>query len=338
MGEMDGFQGNTGVIVIAATNRADILDNALVRPGRFDCRVPVDLPDVKGRTEILKVHARGKPVSKDFDVNVVAKRTTGFSGASLANLMNEAAIVAARNGKDVITYDEVDYAIDRITVGMQKTTGTSFPARQRLVAYHEAGHAIMGLLQPNYDMVTKVTIIPRTNGAGGFTLFTPPEERLESGLYSKRYLEGQLAVALGGRVAEEIIYGEEEVTTGASNDLQQVRNIARRMVAQWGYSMKKIGAVAWEAPEGNGGFGPQAASPETEKVIDAEVKEIVAKAYKVCKDTLVTNRELLEELTEMLIDKETVDFTEMQELVSKYHPEIVDAQKLTLPAEAQLMS
>merc|ERR1719382_2079940 len=164
--EMDGFQGNTGVIVIAATNRADVLDSALVRPGRFDRRVPVDLPDVKGRTEILKVHARGKPLSKDFDINVVAKRTTGFSGASLANLMNEAAIVAARNGKDVITYDEVDYAIDRITVGMQKTTGTSFPARQRLVAYHEAGHAVMGALTPDYDMVTKVTIIPRTNGAG----------------------------------------------------------------------------------------------------------------------------------------------------------------------------
>merc|ERR1719343_1216513 len=189
--EMDGFQGNTGVIVIAATNRADVLDAALVRPGRFDRRVPVDLPDVKGRTEILKVHARGKPLSKDFDINVVAKRTTGFSGASLANLMNEAAIVAARNGKDVITYDEVDYAIDRLTVGMQKSTGMSFPARQRLVAYHEAGHAIMGLLTPSYDMVTKVTIIPRSGGAGGFTLFTPPEERLESGMYSKKYLCSQ---------------------------------------------------------------------------------------------------------------------------------------------------
>merc|ERR1712151_1276367 len=319
--EMDGFDGNSGVIVLAATNRADILDSALLRPGRFDRRVPVDLPDVKGRLEILKVHSRGKPLASELDLSIVAKRTTGFSGASLSNLMNEAAIVAARTNKTEISYEQVDYAIDRVTVGLQKTTGTSFPNRQRLVAYHEAGHAVMGLLTPDYDMVTKVTIVPRTNGAGGFTLFTPSEERLESGMYSKRYLEGQLAVALGGRVAEEIIYGEEEVTTGASNDLQQVRNIARRMVAQWGFAMKKIGAVAWEAPEGNGGFGPQAASPETEKVIDAVVKDIVAKAYKVCKDTLVTNRELLEELTEMLIDKETVD-----------------AQKLTLPAEAQLMS
>merc|ERR1719463_326655 len=217
--EMDGFQGNTGVIVIAATNRADVLDNALVRPGRFDRRVPVDLPDVKGRKDILKVHVRGKPLAKDFDLEIVAKRTTGFSGAGLANLMNEAAIVAARNGKTEISYDEVDYAIDRQQVGMQKSTGMSFPKRQRLVAYHEAGHAIMGLLTPDYDMVTKVTIIPRSGGAGGFTLFTPPEERLESGMYSKKYLDAQLSVALGGRVAEEIIYGREEITTGASNDL-----------------------------------------------------------------------------------------------------------------------
>merc|ERR1719298_241835 len=183
--EMDGFDGNSGVIVLAATNRADIPDAALLRPGRFDRRVPVDLPDVKGRLEILKVYARGKPISAECDLAIVAKRTTGFSGASLANLMNEAAIVAARKSKKVIEYEDIDYAIDRQTVGMQKSTGMNFPNRQRLVAYHEAGHAVCGLLSPDYDMVTKVTIIPRTNGAGGFTLFTPPEERLESGLYSQ---------------------------------------------------------------------------------------------------------------------------------------------------------
>merc|ERR1719269_458105 len=186
--EMDGFEGNTGVIVIAATNRADTLDPALIRPGRFDRRVPVDLPDVKGRLAILGVHARGKPLAAELDLGIVAKRTTGFSGASLANLMNEAAIVAARNDKTEITYEEIGYSIDRITVGMQKKTGMSFPNRQRLVAYHKAGHAVCGLLTPDYDMVTKVTIVPRTNGAGGFTLFTPSEERLESGMYSKRYL------------------------------------------------------------------------------------------------------------------------------------------------------
>merc|ERR1719421_1732060 len=191
--EMDGFQGNTGVIVIAATNRADVLDAALVRPGRFDRRVPVDLPDVKGRRDILNVHVRGKPLAEGLDLNIVAKRTTGFSGASLANLMNEAAIIAARNGKTEIGYDEIDYAIDRVQVGMVKQTGTSFPNRQRLVAYHEAGHAIMGALTPDYDQVAKVTILPRVNGA-------------------------------------------DEITTGASGDLQQVRNIARRMVAQWGYT------------------------------------------------------------------------------------------------------
>ena len=169
------------------------------------------------------MHSRGKPLADGVQLDIVAKRTIGFSGASLANLMNEAAIVSARRDKSEISYEEIDYAIDRLTVGMQKTTGVTFPNRQRLVAYHEAGHAVMGALTPDYDMVTKVTIIPRTNGAGGFTLFTPSEERLESGLYSKRYLEGQLAVALGGRVAEEIIFGEEEVTTGASNDLQQVQ-------------------------------------------------------------------------------------------------------------------
>jgi len=158
--EMDGFDGNSGVIVLAATNRADMLDAALIRPGRFDRRVPVDLPDVKGRLAILKVHSKGKPLSGELDLSIVAKRTTGFSGASLANLMNEAAIVAARNEKTEISYEEIDYAIDRATVGLQKTTGTSFPDRQRLVAYHEAGHAVAGLLTPDYDMVTKVTIIP----------------------------------------------------------------------------------------------------------------------------------------------------------------------------------
>ena len=334
---MDGFDGNSGVIVLAATNRADMLDSALVRPGRFDRRVPVDLPDVKGRREILNVHVRGKPLASELDLDIIAKRTIGFSGASLANLMNEAAIVAARNGKEEIGYEEVDYAIDRVTVGMSKTTGTAFPSRQRLVAYHEAGHAVMGLLTPDYDMVTKVTILPRTNGAGGFTLFTPTEERLESGLYSMRYLKGQLVVALGGRVAEEIVFGKEEVTTGASNDLQQVRNIARRMVAQWGYSKDKLGATSWESPDGNGGFGPAAASAVVEARIDEEVTQLVADAYAACKTMLLDNRELLDELTEMLIEKETVDYQEMQELIGRYYPEKANTKKIEMPAEAALL-
>jgi len=230
--------------------------------------------------------------------------------------MNEAAIVAARNDKVEISYEEIDYAIDRATVGLQKTSGTSFPSRQRLVAVHEAGHAVAGLLTPDYDMVTKVTIIPRTNGAGGFTLFTPSEERLESGMYSKKYLLSQLCVALGGRVAEEIVYGEEEVTTGASGDLQQVRNIARRMVAQWGFANDAMGnaPVAWETPEGNGMMQPRAASPDTEKEIDEQVQLIVQSAYDTCYKLLSENRALLDQLTLKLVDEETVDYEQLQEM------------------------
>jgi cell division protease FtsH len=328
--EMDGFEGNSGVIVLAATNRADILDPALIRPGRFDRRVPVDLPDVKGRLEILKVHARGKPLGDDLDLSIVAKRTTGMSGASLANLMNEAAIVSARRDKTTIGYDEIDYAIDRQTVGLQKTTGTQFKSRQKLVAVHEAGHAVAGLLMPDYDMVTKVTIIPRTNGAGGFTLFTPSEERLESGMYSKRYLEAQLAVALGGRVAEEIYFGEDEVTTGASGDLQQVRNIARRMVAQWGFANDAMGdaPVAWETTDGNGLMAPRVASSSTEKEIDEQVQILVTNAYEVCMDMLTKNRALMDTLTDALIEKETIDYDELEKMRDAHFRSIVSGIEL----------
>jgi cell division protease FtsH len=317
---MDGFEGNQGIIVIAATNRADVLDSALIRPGRFDRRVPVDLPDVKGRQEILKVHVRGKPLAEDLDMSVVAKRTIGFSGASLANLMNEAAIVAARNGKTAIGYEEIDYAIDRITVGMQKSTGDGKkPERQKLVAYHEAGHAIMGLLLPDYDMVTKVTIIPRSSGAGGFTLFTPTEERLESGMYSKKYLCSQLAVALGGRCAEEIIYGPSMITTGASNDLQQVRNVARRMVAQWGFANEAMGRapVAWEGTE-SGIMAPRVASDETEDAMDEQVTLLVKCAYETTMNTLNKNRAFLDAMTQKLLDQETLDYNELTAMREEY--------------------
>eukprot|EP00632_Arachnochrysis_sp_CCMP2950_P011499 CAMPEP_0185689874 /NCGR_PEP_ID=MMETSP1164-20130828/744_1 /TAXON_ID=1104430 /ORGANISM="Chrysoreinhardia sp, Strain CCMP2950" /LENGTH=682 /DNA_ID=CAMNT_0028356401 /DNA_START=59 /DNA_END=2107 /DNA_ORIENTATION=+ len=331
--EMDGFSGNTGVIVIAATNRGDILDNALLRPGRFDRRVPVDLPDKQGRVAILKVHVRDKPLAPDVDLDSIASRTIGFSGASLQNLMNEAAIVAARNGKDVITFDEIDYAIDRLTVGMQKTTTSptqskaSRMKRQNLVAFHEAGHAVMAALTPGYDSVAKVTIIPRSNGAGGFTLFTPSEDRMESGLYSLRYLKAQLAVALGGRVAEELAFGADEVTTGASNDLQQVRNLARRMIAQWGFratpdetNIILDAPVAWETPDaGQQMFGgPQTASEATEQAIDAEVKALVAEAYDVCKATLKDNWRLMEALVGELLENETVEASALQRLVLEH--------------------
>merc|ERR1719171_1528512 len=284
------------VIFIAATNRADILDNALLRPGRFDRRVPVDLPDKAGRVEILKVHCRDKPLAPDVDLEAIASRAIGFSGASLQNLMNEAAIVAARREKDVITFDEIDFAIDRLQVGIQKPSTQGFQnkdaarKRQELVAWHEAGHAVMAALTPGYDGVAKVTIIPRTNGAGGVTLFTPSEDRMESGLYSYKFLKSQLSVALGGRVAEELAVGREDVTTGASNDLQQVRDLARRMIAQWGFLADEANRgngnalrapVAWETPDGGGQMGaPQTVSDTTE---------------------------LMQVLVDRLVDKETVD-------------------------------
>ena len=317
--EMDGFSGNSGVIVLAATNRGDILDSALLRPGRFDRRVPVDLPDKDGRVEILRVHCRNKPLSDEVDLGEIAARTIGFSGASLQNLMNEAAIMAARRSKDSISFSEIDYAIDRLTVGLAKTTGMNNPSRQRLVAYHEAGHAIMAALTEGYDTVAKLTIIPRSNGAGGFTLFTPSEERMESGLYSYKFLKGQLAVALGGRVAEELVYGDDEVTTGASNDLQQVRNIARRMVAQWGFSKDALSPTAWEPAESGGMFSASsAASEETESTIDTEVSKLVADAYEVCKKALGENRALMDATVDALLEKETIDGIELDVLLEKY--------------------
>jgi len=297
-----------------------VLDAALTRPGRFDRRVPVTLPDKDGRVEILKVHSKGKPLSADVELDVIAKRTIGFSGAQLANLMNEAAIVSARRDKTDIGYDEVDYALDRLTVGMQRAKGAKplSEARQRLVAYHEAGHAICGLLAKNYDTVNKVTIIPRSSGAGGFTLFTPSDEQMESGLYSKSYLKAQLEVALGGRVAEELVYGKEEITTGASSDLQQVMNIARRMVTQWGYANDKLGTTAWESAQGGGPFDRPDASPATLEKVDEAMRILVDEAYAKCKATLSDNRQLMETLVDKLLEKETVSYLELQQILAEY--------------------
>merc|ERR1712165_190116 len=253
--EMDGFDGNPGIITIAATNRVDVLDQALLRPGRFDRKITVDLPDFKGRARILGVHARVKPLEPDVDLEAIARRTPGFSGAQLENLMNEAAIASARAEKSTVGWEQIDGAVDRIMGGLEKKGGTSTLSQKQneLVAYHEAGHAIVGALIPDYDQVQKISIIPRSNGAGGLTFFAPQESRLEAGLYSRQYLESQLAVALGGRLAEEIIFGEDLSTTGASNDFQQVANIAKRMVKEWGMS-SKVGALALSTPDSGGPF------------------------------------------------------------------------------------
>jgi len=284
----------------------------------------VDLPDRTGREAILKVHARSKPLDASVDLSIVAARTTGMSGAELANLLNEAAIVTARRDKSEISISEVEFALDRLTVGMEKRTGMKDKKRQELVAYHEAGHAVVGALTNGFDEVGKVTIIPRTNGAGGFTLFLPSDEQQDSGMYTRQYLEARLSVALGGRIAEELAYGEEEITTGASSDLQQVGGLARRMVAQWGYAMDKLGATAWEKPEGTSTFSAQMASEKTQDRIDAEVGKIVEKAYAQCKELLVANRALLDEVTRVLMEDETIDTKTLMALVKSHgNPEWV---------------
>jgi cell division protease FtsH len=321
--EMDGFEGNSGVIVLAATNRGDVLDNALLRPGRFDRRVPIPLPDKQGRLDILKVHVRGKPLAPEVDLSEIANRTIGFSGASLQNLTNEAAINAAREDKEIISYNEFDVALDRLTVGLSKKTGTKNMSRQTLVACHEAGHATMAAWLTDYDAVAKVTIIPRSNGAGGFTLFTPSEDRMESGLYSRKYLKGQLAVALGGRVAEELFFGKDEITTGASNDLQQVRNIARRMVTQWGFAGDELGMTAWEENESSP-FAAKPTSSSKEAAIDRAVQALCEEAFATCYSTLTTAKPVMEELRDMLLEKETVQGDEVVKLVKKFKGEPLD--------------
>ena len=316
--EMDGFEGNTGIIIIAATNRPDVLDAALLRPGRFDRQVTVDRPDYSGRLQILGVHARGKTLAKDVDLDKVARRTPGYTGADLANLLNEAAILAARRELTEVSNDEISDAIERIMVGPEKKDAVISERKKWLVAYHEAGHAIVGALMPDYDPVQKISIIPRGN-AGGLTFFTPSEERMESGLYSRAYLQNQMAVALGGRVAEEIVYGEDEVTTGASNDLQQVASTARQMITRFGMS-DKLGPVALGRSQGGMFLGRDIAaerdfSEDTASTIDQEVSGLVDVAYKRATKVLVDNRAVLDELAELLVEQETVDAEELQELL-----------------------
>jgi len=316
--EMDGFEGNTGIIIIAATNRPDVLDAALLRPGRFDRQVVVDRPDYAGRSEILKVHARGKTLAKDVDLDKIARRTPGFTGADLSNLLNEAAILAARRNLTEISMDEINDAIDRVLAGPEKKDRVMSEKRKTLVAYHEAGHALVGALMPDYDPVQKISIIPRGR-AGGLTWFTPSEDRMDTGLLSRAYLENQMAVALGGRLAEEIVFGEEEVTTGASSDLQQVARTARQMITRYGMS-DRLGPVALGRQQGNMFLGRDIMSErdfseETAAAIDEEVRKLVDLAYIRAKDVLLTNRQALDEIAQMLIEKETVDAEELQEIL-----------------------
>ena len=301
--EMDGFDNTSQIVVIAATNRIDILDDALLRPGRFDRKIQVSLPDVHGREEILKVHAKDKMLSVDVSLRDLAKQTTGFSGADLANVMNECAIRAVRDGKSgMITPDIVEDVYQRIVVGAKGNRSVS-GARKARVAYHEAGHAIIGVLMREYDEVRKVSILPRGD-AGGVTYFQPSTDDI--GMYTKDYLLSQIKVALGGHAAEEIVYGRDHVTTGASSDFQQTFNIAREMVTTYGMS-ETIGKM---------NINPDLISPVTANHIDVEIHDIVENCYTEVKELLNTYRVKLEHLKEILVEEEIVDGSVVYEMIA----------------------
>ena len=312
--EMDGFDQNAGVILIAATNRPDILDPALLRPGRFDRRIVVDRPDLIGREQILKVHAKGKPLDKDVDLNVLARRTPGFTGSDIANLVNEAALLASRNGKKLINMAEFEASIDRVIAGPEKKSRIMNEKEKEIVAYHESGHALVAKLLPNCDPVHKVSIIPRGSAALGYTLQLPTEDRY---LVSKSELMDRLSVLLAGRVAEEITF--KDVTTGAQNDLERATKIARQMVTEFGMS-ESIGPIALGRKEHQVFLGRDIAedknySDEVAFQIDKEVEKIIESAYSRAKELLVKNKTKLKKLATQLLEKETLEKEELDTLL-----------------------
>ncbi len=314
--EMDGFEGNSGIIIIAATNRADVLDSALMRPGRFDRQVMVDNPDIKGRLEILDVHARDKKIAPEVSLEAIARRTPGFSGADLANLLNEAAILTARRRKEAVTMSEIDDAVDRVVAGMEGTPLVDGKSK-RLIAYHEVGHAIVGTLIKDHDPVQKVTLIPRGQ-AQGLTWFTPNEEQ---GLISRSQLKARLAGAMGGRAAEEEIFGYDEVTTGAGGDLQQVTEMARQMVTRFG--MSDLGPLSLEGQGGEVflGGGLMSRSEYSEEVasrIDDQVRQIIEHSHNLARKIVRDNREVIDRLVDLLIEKETINGEELRQIVAEY--------------------
>ena len=314
--EMDGFEGNEGIIVIAATNRPDVLDPALLRPGRFDRQVVVPLPDVRGREQILKVHMSKLPLSKGVSPETLARGTPGFSGADLANLANEAALFAARGNKREVDMDDFERAKDKIMMGAERRSMVMDEEQKRLTAYHEAGHAIVGLLTPKHDPVHKVTIIPRGR-ALGVTMFLPEHDPLG---FSKEQLNSKIAVAFGGRLAEELIFGKESVTTGAQNDIKVATSYARDMVTKWGLS-ERMGPLAYSDDDDQPFLGQQmskvkAVSDETAHAIDEEVRAIIDTNYKRAKEILESNMEKLHAMTEALMQYETIDRKQIDEIMS----------------------
>ncbi len=314
--EMDGFEGNTGIIIIAATNRPDVLDAALLRPGRFDRQVQVDAPDIKGRLEVLQVHARNKKLDPSVSLEAIARRTPGFSGADLANLLNEAAILTARRRKEGITLLEIDDAVDRVVAGMEGTPLVDSKSK-RLIAYHEIGHALVGTLLKEHDPVQKVTLIPRGQ-AQGLTWFMPNEEQ---GLISRSQLKARITGALGGRAAEEVIFGAAEVTTGAGGDLQQLSGMARQMVTRFG--MSDLGPLSLESQQGEVFLGRDwtTRSEYSEAIacrIDAQVRMIVEECYTNAKKIMRDHRSLADRLVDLLIEKETINGDELRQIVAEY--------------------
>ena len=314
LAEMDGFDPNQGVIIMAATNRPEILDAALLRPGRFDRQILVDRPDIKGRTKILELHAKKVTLSADLDLAVVAAKTPGFVGADLANIVNEAALLAARQDKESIEMAEFDEAIERVVAGLQKKSHVINPKEKKIVAYHESGHALVAELVPGADAVSKISIIPRGVAALGYTSQLPTEDRY---LMTRSELLGRIDVLLGGRVAEEIVFGD--VSTGAQNDLQRATEIARTMVTQFGMS-EKLGLASLEGPR-HATFlmvptqSPKEYSEETARLIDEEVKRILSDAHTKARDILVAHRSALEELAKLLLEKEVVERPALQAIL-----------------------
>ncbi len=318
--EMDGFEGNDGVIVIAATNRPDVLDPALLRPGRFDRQVVVPLPDIRGREQILKVHMRKVPISKNVEADILARGTPGFSGADLANLVNEAALFAARGEKRLVEMEEFEKAKDKIMMGAERRSMVMSQDEKKLTAYHEAGHAIVGRLIPLHDPVYKVTVIPRGR-ALGVTMFLPEQDRLS---YSKARLESQICSLFGGRIAEELIFGSDAVTTGASNDIERVTDIARNMVTRWGLS-EKLGPMTFSDDDGEVFLGRsvtqhKTVSDETAHVIDEEVRNIVSSNYSRAKVILEENIEKLHAMADALIEFETLDTDQIDDIMDGKPP------------------
>ena len=319
--EMDGFDVNTNIIVIAATNRPDILDNALLRPGRFDRQIYINAPDVKGREQILEVHAKNKKLDKDVDLKVLAKRTPGFTGADLQNLLNESALLAARKGEDKISMDDIDCSIDRVIAGVEKRSKVLTDKDKELTSYHEVGHALIDKLLPEANELHKVSIIPRGMALG--VTWTRPKD--ESVHVSKAKLLAKIAVSLGGRAAEEIVYGKENVSTGASQDLINVTDMARKMVTAWGMS-DKLGPMAYGKNQENvfmgRDFGHQRDySEQVAFEIDEEIKHIVDERYELAKRLLSENRDMLEAISRELLYKETIDDKEFEEIMNRVRGE-----------------